>query len=102
MDSGLDSVRPDLNVIALYKWSNAFVHFGTQQTFSLVDDLTEPRDGQSGRIGFALRGPTYEIPRVTQKNVDDWIQCMRGIAVMMKWCLEGLIDARRNWQYHDG
>ena len=102
LQARLDSAWPDLNVIALYKWSNAFVHFGTQRAFSLVDDLTEPRDGQSGRIAFALRSPTYEIPRVTQKNVDDWIQCMLGIAVTMKWCLEGLIDVRRNWLCHDG
>ena len=101
LQARLDSARPDLNVIALYDWSNAFVHFGTQQAFSLVDDLAEPEDGQSGRIGFALRGPTYEIPRVTQKNVDDWTQCMLGIAVMMKWCLEGLIEVRRSWLGHD-
>ena len=64
--------------------------------------LTEPEDGQSGRIGFALRGPTYEIPRVTQKNVDDWIQCMLGIAVLMKRCLGGMIEVRRNWRSHGG
>ena len=101
LQARLDSARPDLNVIALYDWSNAFVHFGTQQAFSLVDDLADPEDGQSGRIGFALRGPTYEIPRVTQKNVDDWTQCILGIAVMMKWCLEGLIEVRRSWLGHD-
>ena len=27
LQARLDSVWPDLNVIALYKWSNAFVHF---------------------------------------------------------------------------
>ena len=67
-----------------------------------MDDLAEPEDGQGGLIGFALRGPTYEIPRATQKNVDDWIHCMLGIAVLMKRCLEGLIDVRRNWRSHDG
>ena len=102
LQARLDSARPDANVVALYNWSNAFVHFGTQQAFSLVEDLTEPKDGQSGRIEFALRGPTYEIPRVTQKNVNDWIQCMMGIAVLMKRCLEGLIEVRRNWLSHDG
>ena len=102
LQTRLDPGRPDANVVALYNWSNAFVHFGTQQAFSLVDDLTEPEDGQSGRIGFALRGPTYEIPRVTQKNVDDWIQCMLGIAVLMKRCLGGMIEVRRDWRSHGG
>ena len=101
LQARLNPARPDLNVISLYDWSNSFVHFGTQQVYSLVDNLTEPKDGQSGRIGFALHGPTYEIPRVSQKNVGDWIQCMLGIAKMMNSCLEGLIDARRNWLCHD-
>ena len=48
LQTRLDPGRPDANVVALYNWSNAFVHFGTQQAFSLVDDLTEPEDGQSG------------------------------------------------------
>ena len=100
LQARLDSTRPDSNVVALYDWSNAFVHLALSSV-SLVDDLARPEDGQSGRIRFALRGPTYEIPHATQKNVSDWIQCMLGIAVMMKWCLEDLTEVRRSWLGHD-
>ena len=97
LQSRLDPTRPDLNVVGLYDWSNGFVHFGTQQAYSLVDYITDPEDGQGAHIGFVLRRLTYEVPQVTAKNVDDWIQCMVGIAAMMESCLERLIEARQNW-----
>ena len=101
LQARLNQTRPDLNVIALYDWSNNFVHFGAQQAYSLVNNLTESKDGHNTHIDFTLRGPTYEIPSASQKNVDDWIQCMLGISVMMKSCLDGLIAVRRNWLCRD-
>ena len=65
--------------------------------YSLVENVTEPGDGDGGRISFALRGPTYEIPSATQKNVEDWIHCMIGIAAMMEACLGGMIEVREDW-----
>ncbi len=65
--------------------------------YSLVENVTEPGDGDGGRISFALRGPTYEIPSATQKNVEDWIHCMIGIAAMMEACLGGMIEVMEDW-----
>ena len=101
LQARLDPARPDLSVIGLYDWSNSFVHFGTQQAYSLVDNVSGPEDGHGGRIGFVLRGPTYEVPHVAAKNVGDWIDCMKGIAVMMESCLEGMIAVRRSWICQD-
>ena len=97
LQARLNPTRPDLDVVGLYKWSNSYLHFGSQMAYSLVENVTEPGDGHGGRISFALRGPTYEIPSATQKNVEDWIHCMIGIAAMMERCLGGMIEVRQDW-----
>ena len=97
LQARLNPTRPDLDVVGLYDWSNSFVHFGSQMAYSLVENVTEPGDDDGGRISFALRGLTYEIPHVASKNVEDWIHCMVGITMLMESCLEGMIAVRRSW-----
>ena len=85
------------DVVELYKWSNSFVHFGTQQAFSLVINVEDDAAGQVGKISTLLRGQSYEIPNVSERNVQEWVGAMESIAILMESCLTELAVSRRNW-----